>query len=204
MRQAFTFLHRWVGLIIAGFLFVSGLTGAVISWDHELDEWLNPHLTEARASGPALPALDLAAQVEARDPRVLAAYVPLSPDPGEALSVFVQPKVDPATGRLFEPGYNQVFLEPATGGELGRREWGQAWPVTRETLVSFLYKLHYTLHIPALWGIDRWGVWLLGGVAVLWTFDCFVGFYLTLPARRAARPGRDAAVERQLARGSAA
>jgi uncharacterized iron-regulated membrane protein len=27
---------------LAAFLFVSGLTGAVISWDHELDEWLNP------------------------------------------------------------------------------------------------------------------------------------------------------------------
>ena len=89
MRHAMTLLHRWVGLAIAGFLFVSGLTGAVISWDHELDEWLNPHLTEARAPGPALPALDLAAQVEARDPRVLAAYVPLAPEPGQALSIYV-------------------------------------------------------------------------------------------------------------------
>ena len=32
MRLVFTVLHRWVGLVIAGFLFVSGLTGAVISW----------------------------------------------------------------------------------------------------------------------------------------------------------------------------
>lgn len=36
---------------IAGFLFVSGLTGAVISWDHELDDLLNPHLMEAKSSG---------------------------------------------------------------------------------------------------------------------------------------------------------
>ena len=202
MRQAMTLLHRWVGLAIALFLFVSGVTGAVISWDHELDEWLNPHLTEARAEGPALPALDLAALVERRDPRVMASYVPLAPEPGHSLEVFVQPRVDPATGRLFEPGYNQVFLDPATGEELGRREWGQAWPVTSETLVSFLYKLHYSLHIPEMWGIDRWGIWFLGGVAVLWTLDCFVGFYLTLPARRAARAaGRPASVERQLARG---
>lgn len=44
MRNLATLLHRWVGLAIAGFLFVTGLTGAVISWDHELDNLLNPHL----------------------------------------------------------------------------------------------------------------------------------------------------------------
>jgi uncharacterized iron-regulated membrane protein len=43
-------LHRWFGLAAALFLFVSGLTGAVISWDHELDAWLNPQLFQA-ASG---------------------------------------------------------------------------------------------------------------------------------------------------------
>lgn len=29
---------------MAAFLFVAGRTGAVISWNHELDEWLNPQL----------------------------------------------------------------------------------------------------------------------------------------------------------------
>jgi uncharacterized iron-regulated membrane protein len=42
MRFAFTLAHRWLGLAIATFLFVSGLTGAVISWDRELDRVLNP------------------------------------------------------------------------------------------------------------------------------------------------------------------
>ena len=37
MRAAFVIAHRFVGLTIAAFLFVSGLTGAIISWDHELD-----------------------------------------------------------------------------------------------------------------------------------------------------------------------
>ena len=30
-------LHRWFGLFTAVFLFIAGATGAVISWDHELD-----------------------------------------------------------------------------------------------------------------------------------------------------------------------
>lgn len=201
MRAIFVGLHRWVGLTIAAFLFVAGLTGAVISWDHELDDWLNPDLHTAAGAGPAKPTLDLAALVEARDPRVQVAYMPLAPEPGETLALFVQPHRDPATGKLFEPGYNQVFLDPATGDEVGRREWGQAWPVTRQTLVSFLYKLHYSLHVPEMWGIDRWGIWLMGGVAIAWTLDSFVGFTLTLPARKPVRPDRPATVRRERAKG---
>jgi uncharacterized iron-regulated membrane protein len=201
MRPVFTLLHRWVGLVIAAFIFVTGVTGAVISWDHELDDLLNSHLTEVTTTGPVLPALDLVAQIEQRDPRIRATYFALQPEVGASLSVYVQPRVDPATGRLYEPGYNQVFVNPQTGAELGRREWGQAWPITGETLVSFLYKLHYSLHMPEMWGIDDWGQWFLGAIAILWTLDCFVGFYLTLPMRRERRAGQAAAVARQLDRG---
>jgi len=185
VRPFLTFVHRWAGLVMAGFLFVSGVTGAVISWDHELDEVLNPHLVEARAEGPPQPALALARQIEARDPRALVTFIPIEAEPGHSLAFGVAPRHDPATGKHYEIGYNQVFIDPADGAELGRREWGAAWPITTETFVSFLYILHYTLHIPEMWGIDRWGMWLLGGVAIVWTLDCFVGAYLTLPARPA-------------------
>lgn len=190
LRPTLTFIHRWVGLFIAAFLFVSGVTGAVISWDHELDDVLNPHLMYAQSKeGPTLSALDLAGRIEARDPRVQVTYVPLAPEPGGTLAFGVAPKRNPATGKLFEPHYNQVFIDPVSGAEQGRREWGAVWPITRETFVSFLYVFHYSLHIPQMWGIDRWGIWLLGGVAILWTLDCFVGFYLTLPPRQKTLPG---------------
>ncbi|MCW2249064.1 putative iron-regulated membrane protein [Azospirillum fermentarium] len=189
MRQAVMLLHRWFGLGAALFLFLAGSTGAVISWDHELDGWLNPHLHHSASQGPPLDALEAARRVEARDPRIRVTYLPLAAEPGETLPLFVQPKVDPATGRLFEPGYNQLFLDPVTGEEVGRREWGQAWPITTETLISFLYQLHYSLHIPEIGGIDRWGVWLMGVIALGWVIDCFGGFSLTLPARRTAGAG---------------
>jgi len=200
MRPAFTFLHRWVGLAIAGFLFVSGLTGAVISWDHELDDLLNPHLMEARSSGPQLPVLELVKRVETADPRVQAVSIPMAVEPGESLVIFVLPRVNPATGRLHEPGYSQVFVDPATGDVLGRRMWGQAFPLSAETFVSFLYRFHVSLHIPEFWGINRWGEWLLGGIAILWTIDCFIGIYLTTPRRHAPNPGRPVDVDRALRR----
>jgi len=184
MRAIATLLHRWAGLAIAGFLTVSGLTGAVISWDHELDEVLNPHLTRARDSGAPIASLELARRIEARHPQVIVTGIPLRTEPGHSLAFGVAPRVDPATGKLHEPGFNQVFVDPASGAELGKREWGAVWPVTRETFVSFLYKFHYSLHLPEMGGIDRWGLWLLGVIAMIWTFDCFIGAYLTLPVRR--------------------
>lgn len=184
MRYDFVLLHRYAGLAIAAFLFISGVTGAIISWDHELDDLLNPHLMEAHTPGEPRSPLELARSIELRDARAQVSFIPLSIAPGQSAGFGVIPRENPSTGKLYELEYNEVFLDPVTGQELGRREWGGVWPITTENLVSFLYVLHYSLHIPEMWGIDRWGLWLLGGIAIIWTIDCFVGFYLTLPARR--------------------
>jgi uncharacterized iron-regulated membrane protein len=159
-------IHRWAGLVTALFLFISGLTGAVISWDHELDEWLNGHLFAVRTSGPSLSSLDLAARIEAADPRARVSFVPLQAEAGHSLQFGVQPRVNPETGRLYQLGYNQVFLDPSTGHLIGRRDWG-AVALDREHLLPFLYKLHYSLHIPEFAGQNRWGIWFMGGIAFL-------------------------------------
>lgn len=184
IRPLFVLIHRYVGLLMVPFLFVTGLTGAIISWDHELDDLLNPHLMRATGQGVSIPSLKLAQAIEARDPRVQVSFVPLAAEPGKSLHFGVQARIDPATGQPYRIGYNQVFIDPATGTELGRREWGAVWPVTRENFVSFLYVLHFSLHVPEFWGSQRWGIWLLGVIAILWTVDCFTGVYLTFPAQR--------------------
>ncbi|MCK1317226.1 siderophore utilization protein FsrB, partial [Bradyrhizobium sp. 23] len=201
MRAIFGKLHRWAGLLTAGFLFFSGITGAIISWDHEIDEVLNSHLFDVSSKGPAIPSIDLAKMIEQRDPRARVVYLFMTPEKGHSLWFFVMPRIDPATGKRYPLDYNQIFLDPNTGAELGRRYWGAVWPVTRENFVSFLYKLHYTMHIPEFWGSDRWGMRLLGVIAIIWTIDCFVGLYLTLPSRRRARAARAPQVTRQLERG---
>jgi uncharacterized iron-regulated membrane protein len=195
IRPIFGALHRWVGLAMAVFLFFSGCTGAVISWDHELDDVLNPHLLDARATGAPRPSLELVREVEARHPNVEVTSFEMAAEPGRSLAFWVEPKVDAKTKKLHDIDYNQVFVDPVSGAELGKREWGAVWPLTRENFVSFLYKLHYSLHTPEVFGTDRWGMWLLGTIAILWTLDCFVGFYLTLPARRKTRALPEEALE---------
>lgn len=182
MRASLVVLHRWFGLFIAVFLFVSGLTGAVISWDHEIDEWLNPQLFEAHSEGPVQTPQALAAQLEARDPRLQVGFMPLYTEPGHSFGVSVNPRIDPATGKAYELDFNQIALDPVTGEEQGRRMWG-AVSLSRENLMPFLYKLHYSMHIPDGFGIEL-GILLFGIVAIVWTLDCFIALWLSFPRWR--------------------
>ena len=197
-RRALTLMHRCLGLTMAGFLIVSGLTGAVISWDHELDEWLNPHLLNAKSQGTALPSMTLLETIENRFPEVQVTYFENAAEPGHSQYFLVEPRVNPVTNELHETDFNQVYMDPVTGQILGVREWGAFWPLSRETFVSFLYEFHFSLHVPEFWGIDHWGVWLLGAIALIWTIDCFIGFYLTLPRRRRAAATNATAVDPSL------
>ncbi|PTT75128.1 peptidase, partial [Pelomonas sp. HMWF004] len=177
MRPLLVLLHRWFGLAAALFLFIAGLTGAIIAFDHELDAALNPQFFEARSSGPARPALDLADALEAADTRLRVRYLPLQAEPGHTLLAMVEPR--DAGAPL---GYNQVALDPASGAVQAKREWG-ALSLSRENLLPFLYALHYSLQLPESGGI-AWGIWLMGLIGLVWVLDCFVALYLSFPSAR--------------------
>lgn len=183
MRYVATLIHRWAGLSIALFLIVSGLTGAVVSWDHELDEWLNSDLHEVRSRGPYRAPVELAAAIEADDPRGQVVYVPLHFEPGHSAVFLVQPRINPATGSPYPLDYTQVFIDPVTAQIVGRRDASEV-SLSRRALMPFLRDVHESLHIPAFWGSDRWGYQFMGIVALVWLLDSFVAFYLTFPLRR--------------------
>lgn len=182
MRAIWTTVHRWAGLTLALFLIVAGLTGAVTSWDHELDEWLNADIMQAPGRGPLQDPMALAAVVEASDPRVQVSYISLGLEEGHAASFLVRPLTDPATGQPYAVDYDNVFVDPVTATITGRRD-SMAVSLSRRSLMPFLRTVHYSLHIPAFWGTDRWGYWLMGGVALIWLLDSFVALYLTTPRR---------------------
>lgn len=62
---------------------------------------------------------------------------------------------------------------PSSAGGCGALQFDRAH------LIPFIYRLHQTLTMPG-----QWGAWLMGGVALVWMLDCFVGFCLTLPRGR--------------------
>lgn len=182
VRAFWTVVHRWLGLSIALFLIVAGLTGAIISWDHELDEWLNADIMHTPSRGPLQHPNTLAAAVEAADPRVTVSYMTLGLEEGHAASFLVRPKTDPATGQPYRLDYNTVFVDPVSAQITGHRD-SKSVALSRRNLMPWLRHFHESLHIPPFAGSDRWGYWLMGGVALMWFLDSFVAMYLTWPNR---------------------
>ncbi|MDY7538820.1 PepSY-associated TM helix domain-containing protein [Undibacterium sp. RTI2.1] len=190
MRPLFVLLHRWFGLAVAIFLFISGLTGAFISWDHELDALLNPRLFHARSAEKndgtkMLSGLELANRVEASDPAIWVTYVLNEAEPGHTVQMSVEGKINPVTGKPYELGFNQIAVDPVSGEIQGKRQWGEI-SLSRENLLPFLYKLHYTMHIPNVGGIEL-GIWLMGIIGMVWVLDCFIALYLSFPNWRSWR-----------------
>lgn len=177
-RQFWVFMHRLVGLAMMVFLIVVGLTGSLLAFFDELNETLTPHLFPPAHAGIPLDAATLAGRAEALVPHARANSVYLG-KPGTAL-IRMEPRISPETGKPFILNSNQLFLDPLSGEELGRRQM-IGLPTKLDNIVPFIFRLHYNL------ALDKFGKWVLGITALFWTIDCFISFYLTLPAMRRKR-----------------
>lgn len=180
-RQFWVLAHRWAGLTLALFLAVAGFTGIFLSWLDELEVATAPELHLVTPPSPDAKPLEVLAirdQVLARYPDAEIDFVPLEVEPGRSLRLHLHWH-DPKTGEELKPGpgWDDLFIDPYTGRELGRREWGD---ITQgmKNLMPFVYRLHYSL------ALGDWGMLAFGIAALIWTVDCFVGFYLTLPVAR--------------------
>lgn len=170
-RQFWVIAHRWAGLTIALFLCVAGLTGSLIAWNHELGALTAPAFYHAEPPTPNAKPLDpyvLRERVEASTGARID-RMPLHFEPAEAIRFY--PAVRPGQPAL---GYREVAINPYTGEEQGRRnpsDLTEGW----HNIMPFIYALHYKL------ALGEWMAMAFGVAALIWTLDCFVGFYLTLP-----------------------
>ncbi len=186
IRHHWVLIHRYAGLAMTVFLVIVGITGSLLAFYHELECWLAPELlTVPVRDARMLDPFTLRERAEALEPRARIDQVPLAQTPGESYGVWLTPKTDPETGKDYALPYTQIFLDPYTGDRLGTRKWGKV-SLARENLLPFLYRLHYSLALPESTG--NLGGYLLGITALVWTLDCFIGFYLTLPRRRHPHP----------------
>jgi uncharacterized iron-regulated membrane protein len=179
MRPLLLIAHRYLGLTIALFLLVAGATGALLAFYYEIDQALNPRLFKIPPStAPSLQLQEVVSIVTRAYPESRIRVVSLKRDFDQSLRVSLTPRIDPATGKPYPQKVSDIYLNPHTGEILGERN-RDAFKFDRLHIMPFIYKLHYSLHLPG-----RWGEWLFGIAAMLWMTGTLIGFYLTLPAGR--------------------
>jgi uncharacterized iron-regulated membrane protein len=178
MSRAFwVTLHRYAGLYIGCYLGIIGLAGSLIAFTDELEQLLAPELHKVTTNGALLDPATLIARAEALHPNLRVTDAALQRPANRSIMLRVEPRLDSATGKPFVLDFTEIYLDPHTGDELGRRRYGDLTQGMKN-LRPFIYRLHYSF-----W-LGDFGVRLLGITAFVWTLDCFVGFYLTLPPAR--------------------
>jgi len=164
--------HRWTGLTLTIFLVLVGVTGSILAFKTKFDRLINPEIYVTPKAGicPLDPAT-LAELAEAQFSKMRVGFFAVEP---EQVEIHCEPRTNPATGKPFDLDFDQLFLDPYTGNVLGHRRFGDLGE-GRINIMPFIYNLHASMAMGSIGGR------ILGIVALVWTLDSFVGFYLTLP-----------------------
>jgi uncharacterized iron-regulated membrane protein len=143
-RQSMAWLHTWSGLIVGWVLFAIFVTGTASYYRPDISRWMRPEFTQVEPVDAA--ALGAAAE---------RAVAHLGQHAAKARTWFIGlPQADKPVLDLFwrtRPGEppGHVLLDPRTGAEAAVRDTQGG---------DFLYRFHFELHMPPLWG--RWVVGL--------------------------------------------
>ena len=179
-RRVITKLHRWSGLTLLAFLFIAAVTGALLAFRWEVDALLNPGLFKVKAEARPMQLQSIIDKVEQRFPGALVSSITYPKGPEEALRLSLKSKMSAHVAHKHVPGmkaevaFNQVFANPYSGEILGQRNTSE-FVLSRVNFVPFMVRLHYSLFL------EKWGVWLMGGCALIWFLTSFLGLALSWP-----------------------
>jgi uncharacterized iron-regulated membrane protein len=138
-RQSMAWLHTWSGLVVGWVLFAVFVTGTATYYRAEISEWMRPEL-QAGGSIESGRAADLAADyLKAKAPDAQGWFIGL-PQPEKPLIELYWWK------DLVSP-MQHALLDPRTGAPTQARDTQGG---------DFLYRFHFELNMPPLWG--RWVV----------------------------------------------
>ncbi|WP_296243515.1 MULTISPECIES: PepSY-associated TM helix domain-containing protein [unclassified Psychrobacter] len=173
MRRICLWIHRYTGLVMAGFLIIAGLTGSLLAFHDELDDVFNHQLVQIeRQDTPQLPIAGLHDKVVAAYPEYNFSSMPTSLEADKSAVFSVDRVRGQSAKNQPKAPFQEVYVNPYNGDIVGTRdkdEW--AW---RNTMWKVFW-LHRDLLLGDI------GKLLLGVIALIWTINCFIGFYLTFP-----------------------
>ena len=152
VRQSMAWLHTWSGLVVGWVLFAIFVTGTASYYRAEISHWMRPELSEP-TTDPATAATRAAAYLKRQMPDALAWSVklPTTEHPSTEVYWWNHPAGP----------YHHALLDPATG------EASQA----RDTRGGdFLYRFHFELSLPPIWGR-----WIVGTCAMILLISLITG-----------------------------
>lgn len=168
--------------MLGAVLAITGITGSILVFPHEIDELLNPSLMtvtpDARGANAYKPINEIAARAQASLPpgsKLNFAYYPRNDAAAFHFRADVPVRIQAQTNHAWE--HHDVFVNPYDATLIGTRltkaaGWSSFLP---RTFIGFVFALHYNLLIPNIGGT------VVGICAIFLCLSLLTGLILRSP-----------------------
>ncbi|MDX8128446.1 PepSY-associated TM helix domain-containing protein [Methylomonas sp. OY6] len=173
-RKFWLFLHRYLGLFAGAIFVIIGLTGSILAFGHELDEWLNADVRAiSRQASTGRAPLDaiVAAGIKALPTGAKAINLDYPRHEGLAFALWFE---QTSPGRDY-PERHQIFIDPYRAQVTGQRLLIDFHRIWRDPLLDFVLRLHYSL------GFGENGMTLIGWVGIAMLLSVLAGLIVWWP-----------------------
>ncbi len=186
-RKLWLKVHLYLGMSVGMMLVLIGLTGSILVFHHEIDEWLNPSLLrvdppagQPSAYRPVDEIVDAAIRAMPEGSRLTYGEYPRNDAVAYQWHFSVPGVLDPQTRIDFS--LHHVFVDPYTANVTGSRlvrpaGLGGAFP---RTFIGFVFALHYALLLPR-GGDPAFGDTVVSISAMMLIVSLVTGVYLWWP-----------------------
>jgi len=161
-RAIWVQVHLWLGLTLGVIGALLGISGCILVYDHEIDEWLHPVRYAVNGSGSAFKLADYARIAEKEvGEKARAGLIRLPDREIGPVIVFVRA----------EAGLQRVYIDPSDGDVLDR--------AGSRDLIPWMHSFHESLMLREYWGRE-----LVGIVGIAMLVSSLSGIYLWWPRGR--------------------
>lgn len=173
LRTVFYRIHQYIGFVAGAIFVLVGLSGGVLAYRDDIDEWLNAPLMRVEAPEQGAfqsPDAILAAAQAAMPPDAKLDRLTMPRHRGAAATVSYMTETDDLDSYFYE-----MFVDPYTGKIKGQRVSLHADDTFSQPLIRILMAFHWTL----LLGVNN--AYIVGTVGILLFASILIGAYLWWP-----------------------
>lgn len=181
LRTVCYWIHQYIGFVAGAIFVLVGLSGGVLAYRDDIDEWLNAPLMRVEAPEQGAfqsPDAILAAAQAAMPPDAKLDRLTMPRHRGAAATVSYMTETDDLDSYFYE-----MFVDPYTGKIKGQRVSLHGDDTFSQPLIRILMAFHWTL----LLGANN--AYIVGTVGILLFASILIGAYLWWPRGGDWRPG---------------